>query len=155
MQGPVKHNALPSCFGWVWQSNLSLDRIWVALYFTNSAALRAALPCKISSCLPIHPFDIAQGKAFDIAQGRAFDIAQGRAFDIAQGRTGRTLPVHPTACAPNPVMVGKCFWSFVEHTFSLRPCGFAWDFDCRNQWPHFARRTIRFAKSPCRASPKR
>ncbi len=27
MQGPVKHNALPSCFGWVWQSNLSLGRI--------------------------------------------------------------------------------------------------------------------------------
>ncbi len=27
MQGPVKHNASPSCFGWVWQSNLSLVRI--------------------------------------------------------------------------------------------------------------------------------
>ena len=36
MQGPVKHNALPACFGWVWQSNFSLGRIWSALYFTNS-----------------------------------------------------------------------------------------------------------------------
>jgi hypothetical protein len=61
------------------------------LHFTNSAALRAAPPCKISSCLPIHPFDLAQGKA------------------------GRTLPVHPTACTPNPVRVWKCFWCFDEH----------------------------------------
>ncbi len=55
MQGPVKHNALPSCFSWVWQSNHSSVGSFEALYFTNSAALRAALPCKISSCLPIHP----------------------------------------------------------------------------------------------------
>ena len=47
---------------------------------------------------------------------------------------GRTLPVHPTACAPNPVQAWKCFWSFDEHTsskdtisFSLRLGGFAWD----------------------------
>ena len=55
MQGPVKHNALPVSFDWVWQSNFSLVRSFEALYFTNSTALRAALPCKISSRFFILP----------------------------------------------------------------------------------------------------
>ena len=39
----------PEFAGWVWQSIFSLGRSCAALYFTNSTALRAALPCKISS----------------------------------------------------------------------------------------------------------
>ena len=48
MQGPIKYNALPFSFDWVWQSNFSSAGTFEALYFTNSTALRAALPCKIS-----------------------------------------------------------------------------------------------------------
>ena len=48
MQGPVKHNALAASFGWVWKSIFSSAGTFEALYFTNSTALRAALPCKIS-----------------------------------------------------------------------------------------------------------
>jgi len=55
MQGPVKHNALRGSFGWVWQSNFSSVGAYEALYFTNSTALRAALPCKISSRFFILP----------------------------------------------------------------------------------------------------
>jgi hypothetical protein len=55
MQGPVKHNALPDSFDWVWQSNFSLVGSYEALCFTNSTALRAALPFKISSRFFILP----------------------------------------------------------------------------------------------------